>query len=539
MTERWSAKMNRRTALKLGAQLGVLGGIGLAGGYQLVPPSPSREIDRVDLLAQRLFASLDAEQRTDTCVPYDHPLRQYHNRGVMGGGRDILFGFSRNQRKILTDLMYAGLSDDGRSRVPEEFFTRWSGVHALRVVMCGDPQRPPYQVILTGNHLNLRLGGTSREGAAFGGPQVYGDQRGNERPGLPGNVYRDQFLLAQRMLRNLDASRRELAILNEAPVQTGIELQGRGGSFPGVAVSSLAPADQALARDLVERILATYPADDVAYARACLQANGGVDGLFLSYYQHGQDGAIAEGQVFRLEGPAAVLHFRGFPHVHAFVNVAMNGQAPLSSGEPLAENPTWLDRAGVKTLFETAMRTETGSDLAYYPPDSVAGRLRPGVIHSGDIYSLESWQEAVEVVDVHGSNLSATMLVQLRASAHEPDLAKTYAIATTAHAAGNLKEQLGRIDARRPGGMLRDLTAAYLQRPRVGGVPGCRQASGFRRRAARGDQHDRAHAGYPLVNEARERRFPASESPEPAFGDGPHAWRPRVRRGLWPAPARG
>ena len=54
----WSARMDRRTAIKLGAQLGVLGGIGVAGGYQLVPPSPSRELDRVDLLAQRLFASL-------------------------------------------------------------------------------------------------------------------------------------------------------------------------------------------------------------------------------------------------------------------------------------------------------------------------------------------------------------------------------------------------------------------------------------------------------------------------------------------------
>ena len=104
---------------------------------------------------------------------------------------------------------------------PEEFFTRWSGVHALRVVICGEPATPPYQVILTGNHLNLRLGGASREGAAFGGPQVYGDQRGNERPGLPGNVYRDQFLLAQRILRHLDAPTRKLAVLDEAPVQPG------------------------------------------------------------------------------------------------------------------------------------------------------------------------------------------------------------------------------------------------------------------------------------------------------------------------------
>ncbi len=161
--------------------------------------------------------------------------------------------------------------------------------------------------------------------------------------------------------------------------------------------------DRALTRDLVERILATYPANDVAYARACLQANGGVDALFLSYYQHGEDGAISEGQVFRLEGPGSVMYFRGYPHVHAFINIAMNADAPLSSGEELGDNPAWLDRAGVKALFETALRTETGADLAFYPQDSVAGRLRPGAIRSGDIYSLESWQESVEVVDVHGS----------------------------------------------------------------------------------------------------------------------------------------
>jgi hypothetical protein len=234
--------------------------------------------------------------------------------------------------------------------------------------------------------------------------------------------------------------------------------------FPGIAVSQLALDDKALARELVERIFATYPPDDVAYARACLQANGGLDGLFLSYYQHGEDGAIAEGQVFRLEGPGTVLYFRGYPHVHAFVNIAMDGDAPLSTGEPLGENPTWLNRAGVKALFETAMRTETGAELAYYPEDSVAGRLRPGVIRSGDIYSLESWQDAVEVVDVHGSNLSSTMLAQLPAPERGPDRAKTYAIATTPYAASELKEQLGRIEARRPGSMLRDLTVAYLKR---------------------------------------------------------------------------
>jgi len=37
--------------------------------------------------------------------------------------------------------------------------------------------------------MNLRLGGESREGVAFGGPIVYGDQHGDSRQGLPGNVY--------------------------------------------------------------------------------------------------------------------------------------------------------------------------------------------------------------------------------------------------------------------------------------------------------------------------------------------------------------
>jgi uncharacterized protein DUF3500 len=456
--------MDRRTALKLGAQMGVLGGIGFLGGYQLLPPGPSAHLERLDALARQLYATLDAEQRAETCVPYDHPLRQYHNRGVSGGGRDILFGFSRRQRSLLTDLLYAGLSEDGRTRVPEEFFTRWSGVHAMRVLICGDPGTSPYQIILTGNHLNLRLGGRSREGAAFGGPQVYGDQRGNERAGLPGNVYRDQFLTAQRILRHLDPAKRKLAVLEEAPVQTAIELQGPQGTFPGVAVSSLAAEDKVLAIELVERIFATYRADDVAYARACLQANGGIDRLFLSYYQHGEEGTIAEGQVFRMEGPGAVLYFRGYPHVHAFVNVAMNAEAPLSSGDDLGENPAWLDRSGVKALFEAALRAETGADLAYYPLDSVAGRLRPGAIRSGDIYSLESWQETVAVVDVHGSTLSARMIAQLPAPAQGPDLARTYRIATTAYAARDLQDHLGRIDARRSGAMLRDVTVAYLKR---------------------------------------------------------------------------
>jgi uncharacterized protein DUF3500/5'-nucleotidase-like protein len=455
--------MNRRTALKFGAGFGILGGAGLYSGYSLLPPSPSRTIQPVDVLARNLYSSLDDAQRAETCVSYDHPLRQYHNRGVWGGGRSILLGFNRRQRQILTDLLYAGLSVDGRARVPEEYFARWTGIESMRVLICGDPTAGLYQVIFTGAHINLRAGGKSREGTAFGGPQVYGDQRGNERVGLPGNLYRAQFLMGQRLLHSLDAARRKDAVIEEAPVQTKIELQGRSGSFRGIPVAELMPDSKAIANELVEHILSTYPPEDVAYARECLQANGGVDRLFLSYYQHGDDGEIPEAQVFRLEGPSAVFYFRGYPHVHAFLNVAMDGDAPLSVGEPLGTNPSWLDHAGVKSLFETALLAQTGADLAFYNEGSVAGRLRPGVIRSGDIYSLESWQEAAEVVEIRGSSLSPTLQAELRKRQIVMQSEKIYTVATTDYVASDLSEKLGRIGSRRPGPMLRDLVIAYLR----------------------------------------------------------------------------
>lgn len=451
--------MNRRSILKLG--LGALAGSGGYAGYRLLLPAPSREREPVDVLARRFYASLDGPQRAETCVGYDHPLRQYHNRGVWGGGRAVFSGFSRAQRQVVTDLFYSGLSEEGQRRVPHEYFTRLTGVNTMRVLISGDPTSGPYQVILTGAHLNLRVGGKSSEGAAFGGPQVYGDQRGNEIAGLPGNLYRDQFLAFERLLRSLDDGRRKQARLEAAPVQTMIELRGRRASQAGLRAAELPPAGKAMLGELVLGILSIYPPADVAYARECLAANGGTDALFLSHYAHGEDGEIPEGQVFRLEGPAAVFYFRGYPHVHAFVNVAMDGDAPLSVGEPLGTNPEWLEAKGVKALFETALRCETRADIGYYDEGSVAGRLRPGLVRSGDIYSLESWQEKTEVALIRGSNLSAVLQESLRSRGIVAHADKLYSVATTAYVAGT--DKLGRVQSRRPGTLLRDLTIAHLR----------------------------------------------------------------------------
>jgi hypothetical protein len=112
---------------------------------------------------------------------------------------------------------------------------------------------------------------------------------------------------------------------------------------------------------------------------------------------------------------------------------------------------------------ETALRAETAADLAYYDEDSVAGRLRPGVIRSGDIYALESWQESVEVVEIRGSNLSPALQAALREQRVVLDSAKIYTVAATGYAAGELQRKYGGAGRRKTGTMLRDLTVAYLR----------------------------------------------------------------------------
>jgi hypothetical protein len=69
----------------------------------------------------------------------------------------------------------------------------------------------------------------------------------------------------------------------------------------------------------------------------------------------------------------------------------------------------------------------------------------------------------VEVVEVRGSNLSATLLAQLRERSVVPDSDQTYTIATTAFVANELTEKLGRIATRLPGALSRDLTVSYLR----------------------------------------------------------------------------
>jgi hypothetical protein len=113
--------MNRRNVLKGAAGIGAVAGIGGLGRYALIAPPRSEHLESVNDLAVRIYEGLPEDVRARACVGYDHPLRQCHNRGLgMGGANVNAASFDWDTRCALTDLMHAGLSETGRTRLPNQ-----------------------------------------------------------------------------------------------------------------------------------------------------------------------------------------------------------------------------------------------------------------------------------------------------------------------------------------------------------------------------------------------------------------------------------
>jgi hypothetical protein len=424
--------MNRRRLLKTGiGALGVLtGGAGMLA-YRYLPPTPSTQLRPPDQIARDLLATLDPELKSRLQVDYDHAYRQYHNRGVWAGGVNVATGgFSRNQLSLIVDLMHSGLSAQGRQIIPNQLLLKLPDAVVNNLLICGEPGSAHCQILFTG----------------------------------PGNVYQPQFVAGMALFDALDTEQQALALQPDSPIQTRIEVQGAGGVFAGVPVAEMTPIQQNLAKRMIDLTFAPYPQEDVAYAWQCLEANGGLSSLHAAFYEDSRYDGRGGFQTYRLEGPSAVFYFRGFPHVHAFFNVAMDGEAPLSVGESLGHNPAVLEGPSLAALFERAMRHHSGADFGYYDPDSAVGRLRAGNVRSGDVYTAESWENQVVELNIKGAEITGGLAAGLAARGERLQPQRTYRVATVDFVADELLETaIGPASRVGESGLLRDQVIGYLR----------------------------------------------------------------------------
>ena len=107
----------------------------------------------------------------------------------------------------------------------------------------------------------------------------------------------------------------------KAPRENDVKLQGSGGSFAGLSVSELTADQVELFEQTLKTLLAPYRAADVDEAIAIIKAAGGLESLNMAFYKQGDLGNDQVWDIWRIEGPSLVWHFRGAPHVHAYINI--------------------------------------------------------------------------------------------------------------------------------------------------------------------------------------------------------------------------
>jgi len=301
-------------------------GVALAGSLVPLIGTPRRAVagptptSPAETAVKRFYDSLKDEQKKIICFPFDHPLRTKINAN-WAITKPTLAEFTKEQQALVDQIFRNVTSPDGYERFQKQMEDDAGGFSEYHVAVFGTPGSGQFEWEMTGRHMTIRADGDSVENVAFGGPIVYGHGEGDSKKGLPGNVFYYQTKKANEVFSALDGKQRDSALLPKAPKEDAVLLQGSSGTFPGIAVGELSRDQKDLVESVMKVILAPYREDDVKEAVAILKDGGGLDGLHMSFYKSNDIGDDHEWDIWRLEGPTFVWHFRGAPHVHTYINV--------------------------------------------------------------------------------------------------------------------------------------------------------------------------------------------------------------------------
>jgi hypothetical protein len=236
--------------------------------------------------------------------------------------------FKPDQRAMIAEILKGITSEEFHPQFMKQMQDDAGGLGAYHVALFDDPNSEQFEWVLTGRHATMRAAGHLVPNRAFGGPIFYGHAvTGNEEPGHPGNVFWYQAKRANEVFQALDGKQRSQALIEVAPRENQIRFRGDHGPLPGIPVSELSRDQRKLVEAVMRDLLAPYRRSDVDEVMRQVKAAGGVEKLRLSFYKQEDLGNDGIWDIWRLEGPAFVWHFRGAPHVHTWVNIAASPDA--------------------------------------------------------------------------------------------------------------------------------------------------------------------------------------------------------------------
>ncbi|QDU42527.1 hypothetical protein Mal52_09900 [Symmachiella dynata] len=295
-------------------------------------------------LVKKLYGSLSETQRKQVCFDWDHVddergllrSRVANNWQITDKEKyNVASAFyTKDQQEMIEAIFYGLYSADWKKQILKQLKDDAGGYGKQQTIaIFGQPDTGKFEFVMTGRHLTVRCDGDSADHVAFGGPIFYGHaaQSGTEAPDHPGNVYWHQAMKANALYKMLDGKQRKVALVEAAPEESAVDFQGKQGGFDGIRISELSRDQKEHAQGVLKTLLEPYRDSDQVEAMKLLDKQGGLDNCHLAFYQSEDIGDDGVWDIWRLEGPSFVWHFRGAPHVHVWVNVADDASVELNA----------------------------------------------------------------------------------------------------------------------------------------------------------------------------------------------------------------
>jgi len=294
-------------------------------------------------LVKVLYDVLSPKQREAICFPWNHKHPELGLlRTRVAANWDITDYFivdddfySKDQQHIIRGIYEGIINPEWHARIDRQLDDDAGGYGEQNsIAIFGEPGSNQFEFVMTGRHMTIRCDGNSAEHVAFGGPIFYGHAADgfNEGPTHPGNVFWPQAQAANKLYQMLDKPQRAQALVRRGlPQEDRVSFHGKEGKFQGLAVTELSSDQKEHLQQVMAMLVEPYRQSDRDEATKCLKTQGGLDACHLAYFAQDDVGKDGVWDIWRLEGPSFVWHYRGAPHVHVWVNVADDPSVVLNA----------------------------------------------------------------------------------------------------------------------------------------------------------------------------------------------------------------
>ncbi len=319
--------------------------------------------DAADKAVRALYESLPAKQKKALCFPWDHkgpgglPLR-LHVTNNWAVSNTTVASLTKDQQalvwEVLRSVLNPGWPEKLARQAKDDTGKPWA--EDRKIALFGTPDGGRCQCLISGFHLTFRTGGDRGARAAFGGALCHGHQPSgfHEKPGHPGNIFWYQARQAHQVYQLLDGKQRAKALVVKGmpyyefdgkidrrvilpdskldrPLEPDVRFRGPQADLPGLPVAEMTRDQQGAMRRVLASLLEPYRKPYQDRVLKCLDRQGGLAKCHLVFYKERTLGKEGEWDNWRVEGPAFVWYFRGFPHVHSWIHVAEDPAVPVTS----------------------------------------------------------------------------------------------------------------------------------------------------------------------------------------------------------------